>query len=352
MSVTKFRNDGRPASTVRDYKGFNMDMTCRGFQYEVGKAYEMSGPIQLYEWGFHFCRKLSSVFEHYKGPDCRYAEIEAYGETINGFDRCVTNKIRIIRELTWEEVVNITNTGLSNSGVCNTGDCNAGDSNTGEYDTGSHNTGSFCAGNRNTGDCNIGDYNTGNNNSGDYNIGDCNLGDYNYGEYNIGDSNVGNDNTGDYNTGKKNAGNNNTGNNNSGSYNTGSHNIGDFNSGDWNIADHSTGFFNTVSQPMFMFNKPCEWTPEQFRDSYAGNILTFMPSAYTCAAWVLEKNMTDDEKEAYPEYLAPGGYLKAEDHKVDRQAWWDGLNDASKADVLALPNFDAEIFEKCTGIRV
>ena len=89
---------------VHGYKGFENDMTCRGVQYEPGKVYEMDGEIKPCERGFHFCRNMTDVFEHYQGNDCRYAEVEALGKVIDGKNKSVTDKLRIVRELTQEEV--------------------------------------------------------------------------------------------------------------------------------------------------------------------------------------------------------------------------------------------------------
>jgi len=38
---------------VKAYKAFNQDMTCRGFQYEVGKTYKHEGDASLCNTGFH-----------------------------------------------------------------------------------------------------------------------------------------------------------------------------------------------------------------------------------------------------------------------------------------------------------
>ena len=86
------------------YKGFNKDMTCRGFQYNPDKTYEMDGKIEPCKRGFHFCPKMADVFDYYGRNDCRFAEVEALGQVIKEDDKCVTDKLRIVRELTKAEV--------------------------------------------------------------------------------------------------------------------------------------------------------------------------------------------------------------------------------------------------------
>ena len=63
--------------------------------------------------------------------------------------------------------------------------------------------------------------------------------------------------------------------------------------------------------------------------------------------------MSEEEKENHPEYKTIGGYLKTLIvTKGDKQAWWDNLTVAEKNMIKALPNFDADKFRRCTGIRV
>ena len=50
---------------IKGYKGFNPDMTCRGFKYEEGKDYEEEGEIEACENGFHFCLHPLDVFGYY-----------------------------------------------------------------------------------------------------------------------------------------------------------------------------------------------------------------------------------------------------------------------------------------------
>ena len=50
---------------ITGYKGFNHDMTCKGFQYEVGRDYEEKGEIKACSNGFHFCANPFDVFGYY-----------------------------------------------------------------------------------------------------------------------------------------------------------------------------------------------------------------------------------------------------------------------------------------------
>lgn len=100
-----------------------------------------------------------------------------------------------------------------------------------------------------------------------------------------------------------------------------------------------------------MFNKKTSWTYQMWIDSDARYILNGMPRNITLE-WVNKKNMTDDEKDEHPEHKTTGGYLKAYSTADTRQAWWDGLSEGERDTVMQLPNFDAEIFYECTGIKV
>ena len=83
-----------------NYKGMNADMTCRGFQYEVGKEYE-TDKAEACECGFHACEYPLDVFGYYPPASSRYFEVEQSGETDrSGKDsKVASTKIKIGAEL-------------------------------------------------------------------------------------------------------------------------------------------------------------------------------------------------------------------------------------------------------------
>src|SRR4030042_4884285 len=63
---------------MKAYKGFNHDMTCRGFQFEIGKTYTHDGEIKLCKSGFHSCEAPLDVWNFYP-PTALFAEVELDG---------------------------------------------------------------------------------------------------------------------------------------------------------------------------------------------------------------------------------------------------------------------------------
>ena len=234
----------------------------------------------------HFCQTAADCFNYYSfNSENKVAEVIAYGEVRTDGDKSCTDKLEIVREIPWDEVLRIVNIGKNCTGRCNTGDWNTGDRNTG---------------NRNTGDWNTGDRNTGNRNTGDRN--------------------------------------------------TGNRNTGNRNTGDWNKSSFNTGCFNTKEQKIMLFNKPSDMTYREWIDSDARYLLNQIPK--DVVEWVYEEDMTDEEKAAHPTYETTGGYLKVLDESECGQLWWGSLSDRRKEIIKAIPNFDAEIFFQCTGVRV
>ena len=296
-------------NAIKAYKAFNRDLTCKGFQYEVGKEYHHKGKLELCKSGFHACLSLSYCFNFYafNKAETRVAEVLVWGKVQrkDGDVLVCASNIKIVRKLTWTEVLHLCNTGDNNTGYCNRGACNSGNWNTGDWNTGHSNIG-----NRNSDDNNTGNGNTGYNNTGD----------------------------------------NNTGYNNTGNCNTGDWNRGDSNSGSWNSGDWNSGYLNTSAQKYsFIFNK-------QVEKSVLAQIEFPEFMRFTLTELIPDYKMSQQEKEQHPEYATTGGYLKQYTYKEAFRKSFEAAK--KKADwpeqlekLKALPNFDAKIFEEISGIK-
>jgi hypothetical protein len=86
---------------MRGYKMMESNMTCLGFQYEIGKEYSLEGKLQICENGFHFCENPFNCLGYYNNinGNKRLFLVEALGKVINKYDKSVTNKIKIIEEI-------------------------------------------------------------------------------------------------------------------------------------------------------------------------------------------------------------------------------------------------------------
>ena len=351
----------RSKTMVKGYKVFNPDWTCMNKQYTCPGTFEEDVNPSVCNVGMHFCKNAADCFRYYDfDPNNHVAEVIAHGTVAEGEDKCATNKLEIVREIPWAEVLEIVNTGKACTGRCNSGDWNSGDWNSGNRNSGDCNSGNRNSGDCNSGDWNSGDWNSGNRNSGNRNSGDCNSGnrnsgnrnsgnrnsgDWNSGDWNSGDWNSGNRNSGDWNSGNRNSGN-----RNSGDWNSGNRNSGDWNSGDWNKTSFSNGCFNTVSPKIYMFNKPTDWTLEHWLNCRARYLLNQIDDCPLEYVWF--DSMTDEEKAAHPEAETTGGYLKERTTADNARKWWAGLSADDRNIIFSLPNFDAAIFKEITGIDV
>ena len=283
-------NNNTVQNVVHGFKVFRPDWTCspngNTKQYTCPGKFEEEVELDVCGHGMHFCQTAADCFDYYDfDSNNKVAEVIAYGEVRTDGDKSCTDKLEIVREIPWDEVLRIVKIGKNCTGRCNTGNRNTGDWNTGDC---------------NTGDRNTGDWNTGNRNTGDWNTGDCNT--------------------------------------------------GDCNTGDWNKSSFNTGCFNTEEQKIMLFNKPSNMTYSEWLDSDARYLLNQIPK--DVVEWVYEEDMTDEEKAAHPTYETTGGYLKVLDESECGQLWWGSLSDRRKEIIKAIPNFDAEIFFQCTGVRV
>ena len=281
----------RSKTMVKGYKVFNPNWTCRDKQYTCPGTFEENVNPSVCNVGMHFCKNAADCFRYYDfDPNNHVAEVIAHGTVAEGEDKCATNKLEIVREIPWAEVLEIVNTGKACTGRCNSG-------------------------NRNSGNWNSGNWNSGNRNSGNWNSGNRNSGNWN-----------------------------------SGNWNSGNWNSGNWNSGDWNKTSFSNGCFNTVSPKIYMFNKPTDWTFEQWFNCRARYLLNQIDDCPLEYVWF--DSMTDEEKAAHPEAETTGGYLKERTTADNARKWWAGLSADDRNIIFSLPNFDAAIFKEITGIDV
>ena len=294
--------------SIKAYKVFSPDWTCRGFKFGVGKSYDTGKPPIICESGFHACIKAADCFNYYDfNSSNKVAEVEFTGIVVgldNG-NKIAGDKITIVREISWIEVLDLVNIGKNNTGYGNTGNCNTGNWNTGDGNTGYGNTGYGNTGDRNTGNWNTGDRNTGNCNTGNWNTGNCNTGNWN----------------------------------------TGNCNTGNWNTGNWNNANSETGFFNTIqSEYVNVFNKPCK--KSNWNSAIKPSFLYF-----NLTEFISESDMNDLEKELNPNYKTLGGYLKRYSYKEAFKKSWDKATNEDKTLLEKLPNFDWEVFTEISGIE-
>ena len=155
---------------IKGFKGFDKDLKCRDYQYEVGKEFEEKGKIEACSNGFHFCENPLDVLGYYppsmKKGLSRYCIVEGSGNIDKDGDdtKVACSKLHISAEIGLKGLVEAgvkfildkvnwkdnkeSNTG-DRSAATNTGDQSAA-TNTGNYSAAT-NTGNYSAA-TNTGD--------------------------------------------------------------------------------------------------------------------------------------------------------------------------------------------------------
>ena len=86
---------------MKMYKGFDKDLKCRDFQYEIGKTYE-EPTAELCEKGFHACEYPLDVFEYYApGNMSRYCEVDLddVSDQMSGDSKRCGKKIAVKAEI-------------------------------------------------------------------------------------------------------------------------------------------------------------------------------------------------------------------------------------------------------------
>ena len=96
-------------NVIKSYKGFDENMQCSGYQYEVGKDYEIDGDIKCCSRGFHACKSPMEVWDYYDMLNSRYAEVEQSGkiDEEEKSTKVCSSHIKIKAELKLSDIINI-----------------------------------------------------------------------------------------------------------------------------------------------------------------------------------------------------------------------------------------------------
>lgn len=129
---------------VKGFKVFNPDWTCKDKQYGCPGRFEEDVTPSICNKGMHFCKRASDCFNYYSfDPNNKVAEVIAYGEVSEEGDKCATNKLEVVREIPWSELLGLVNTGKGCAGLCNSGNCNSGNWNSGDWNKANFSNGCF-----------------------------------------------------------------------------------------------------------------------------------------------------------------------------------------------------------------
>lgn len=122
---------------MKCFKGFDKDLRCKGFQYEVGKEYETER-AEICEEGFHAWEFPLDVLKYYNPADSRFCEVEldANEQTQRDSKRC-GRSIRVVAEIGLSGLIKagvkfiLEKADFENDNATNTGNCSAA-TNTGD----------------------------------------------------------------------------------------------------------------------------------------------------------------------------------------------------------------------------
>ncbi len=132
---------------IKAFKGFNRDMTCRGFQYKEGESYKYAGKVvKCTSGGFHSCENPLDIFNYYNPAESIFYKVDASGAVdCSGDDTKIASaEITIRAEIKLPELIDksvawiMAKVDVSNSDICKDDKSHA--SNTG-YQSAASNTG-------------------------------------------------------------------------------------------------------------------------------------------------------------------------------------------------------------------
>ncbi|EEN8385149.1 hypothetical protein C3N41_02480 [Salmonella enterica subsp. enterica serovar Montevideo] len=93
---------------IMTFKGFNKNLKCRDFQFEIGKTFHHDGKVEACGSGFHACECPFDVFSYYPPAESRYAETISFGvidREEEGDTKIASASITIKSELTLPQFI-------------------------------------------------------------------------------------------------------------------------------------------------------------------------------------------------------------------------------------------------------
>ena len=130
-----------------------------------------------------------------------------------------------------------------------------------------------------------------------------------------------------------------------GNMNVGNRNVGDMNVGNWNVGKYHTGFFNTIEPTVLMFNQDTG----KKREDLDLDLPSFL--YFDLTVWVSHDTATKEEKKVHKQEIEVcGGFLKKLDYKEAFRISWNKASLEEHKKLLALPNWNNEIFKEISGI--
>ena len=90
------------AQSVKGFKGFDKNLKCRDYQFEIGKTFIHNGKVKTCSSGFHFCENPIDVLHYYNAGSSRFCEVEGSGEVSKDVSdaKVAVSKLHISAEIT------------------------------------------------------------------------------------------------------------------------------------------------------------------------------------------------------------------------------------------------------------
>ncbi|AUR82093.1 hypothetical protein NVP1021C_30 [Vibrio phage 1.021.C._10N.222.51.F9] len=91
--------------SIVSYKGFDKNMKCRDFQYQIGETFTHEGEVKQCSSGFHACPEPLATFGYYAPADSRFCVVEQSGDVSEGDDKVASSVLTVKAEINFFDMV-------------------------------------------------------------------------------------------------------------------------------------------------------------------------------------------------------------------------------------------------------